>query len=189
MGAKGFWTRQYADNLVEAIGVAFGKASFIPLDFIEETIVCGDIRRDPDTGHVKNICFVHVIPDTLEESQRILKRHQVRSNVMSELYVPEVRSFKLYDFVELPDGSGTVSWLFTTRSYLGSALVHATGPVPFVKLMEVFCGGQGLHFGASGLKVGGVKLLTPTEEEFFKQAHAQYIPPSFRDSIKAIIPM
>jgi DNA polymerase/3'-5' exonuclease PolX len=143
------------------------------------------LRRDPKLEQIKYICFVGACKDGTNTED---VRGFVKANVI-KLYMNKVRNYKIYDYVELPDESGTVSWLVVQKSYLGAALVHATGTVDFIKMVEMFAESRKMEFGASGLKANGVKLVTPTEEDLFLLLGSRYISPSERATVRFIDPL
>lgn len=188
MAAKTFWTRHLAESLVTQLLPAFTKGQAFDLsEQISQTIVCGDMRRDPEVTSVKHLCIVAVLKGSDPVMDEL--REMVKANVRAIWPGSVIRNFKLYDYVELPDGSGNVSWLITPEDQAGAATLHATGPVTFCKMLEMFAESQGLTFGASGVKRGEEKLVTPNEQSVFEVIGAGFVPMDLRESIRYIEPV
>lgn len=188
MAAKTFWTRAQADDLANQIIQAFNvvPGGYDVTAFIERTIVCGDVRRDQMVTNVKHLCVVGVC----EASSNLADvRGFVKANVSAIYPGAAIRNFKLYDYVELPDGSGNVSWLVVPKSQVGAATLHATGPVSFIKMMEMFAESVGMIFGASGLKRGDEKFSTIDENEVFKTMGAHFVPLNERETVRYLDPL
>ena len=116
-------------------------------------------------------------------------RERVKANVQANFMGASIRNFKLYDYVALPDGTGNVSWLVVPAAQAGAATLHATGPVTFCKMIEMFAESQGLTFGASGVKRGDDKLVTPDEQSVFSAIGAGFVSLDLRESIRYIDPV
>ena len=86
------------------------------------------------------------------------------------------------------DGSGNVSWLVVPQEQAGAATLHATGPVSFIKMMEMFAESQGMIFGASGLKRGDEKLVSIDENEVFSVIGAHFVPLNERETVRYLEP-
>ena len=116
-------------------------------------------------------------------------RAYVKANVNGFFPGAPVRSFKIYDYVELPDESGNISWLVVEEPYAGAAFAHATGPVDFIKMLEVFAESKGFSFGASGLKAGKEKVPTPDEDTLFRVLRAKMVELHEREGANYIDPV
>lgn len=187
MAAKDFWTREQADHLASQITQAFSSVpnGYEVGTFIERIIVCGDVRRNPTATNVKHLCVVGVCKPSVNLAD---VRGFVKANVSAIYPGSSVRNFKLYDYVELPDGSGNVSWLVVPQEQAGAATLHATGPVSFIKMMEMFAESQGMIFGASGLKRGDDKLVSVDENEVFSVIGAHFVPLNERETVRYLEP-
>lgn len=192
MAAKTAWSREQADQLIGVLSGAFGQGLVYDVsEFIEQVVPCGDVRRDPNASSVKHLCIVGVVRDLPEDASPNLVdiRARVKANVQAVYPGASIRNFKLYDFVELPDGSGNVSWLVIPEAQAGAALLHATGPIQFSEMVDLFASSRGFRFGASGLKSGDQKLVSRTEEDVFRLMEAQFVPAEKRDDARSIDPI
>lgn len=186
MAATTMWSRAYANTLCTTLTRAFADGPMYNVSpDVEEVIVCGDLRRNVHAEQVTHICLVGIIKDSSITAD---VRARVNANVQAIYPGTQVRTYKLYSYVALPDGSGNVSWVVIPRENAGAALLHATGPVIFVKMLEMFAESVGMKFGASGLYLGDAKLLTPTEQAVFERLRARYIAPPARDEARYLEP-
>lgn len=189
MAAKTFWTREQAESLVTTLLPTFGEGSqYNVSEEVERTVVCGDIRRDPQVTAVKHLCIVAVVREGMEESIPTV-REKIKSNVQAIFMGSSIRNFKMYDYVEIPDGTGNVSWLVVPTAQAGAATLHATGPVTFCKMVEMFADSRGLVLGASGVKRGDEKLQTLDEQAVFSAIGAEFVPLDLRESVRYIDPV
>ena len=186
MAAKTFWTRAQADANANIIVSAFGSATYDVRPYIKNIVVCGDIRRNPGIQRVKHLCVVGVCVPGANIAEA---RGYVKANVNGFLPGAPVRNFKIYDYVELPDQSGNVSWLVVEEAYAGAAFAQATGPVDFIKMLELFAESQGFSFGASGLKAGKEKVPTPDEDTLFRMIGAKMVELHEREGANYIDPV
>jgi hypothetical protein len=188
MAAKDVWTREQADKHAAMVVAAFGDSTYQVTPFMDRTVVCGDLRRNPGIQRVKHLCVVGVCK---EDANLADVRGFVKANINGFLPGAPIRTYKIYDYVELPDGSGNVSWLVVAEDQAGAATAHATGPVGFIKMMEMFAESVGLVFGASGLKKGkkGEKLQTRDEDELFRRLGARMVSLHERETVRLLEPL
>jgi DNA polymerase/3'-5' exonuclease PolX len=177
MAAKTFWNRTYVDNIVSQLRSAMVNSYYDLTEAIEEIVVCGDIRRDPNAQQVRHLCLVVI---TRDDASIPDMREKIKSNVRHLLLGSDIRGFKAYDFVVLPDGSGNISWLLVPRHLSGAAMVHATGPIEYVKYLEAMAKSKGMVFSASGLKVNESKVPTLSEESLYEALGLMFVPPERR---------
>ncbi|KKN96653.1 hypothetical protein LCGC14_0162970 [marine sediment metagenome] len=175
MAAKTTWSRERAESLAARIMSCMAGTGVI------ETFPCGELYRLPEKAQVKQLCVVGVLSETADSGD---VRSQIKSRAEVEFTGCKIKKFKIYDYVEFEDGN--VSWLVIPPEQLGAAMLHANGPVPFVKMIEVFAGSKGLKFGASGLKREDVKLVTPCEKSLFEELGLDFVSPGERDDIRTL---
>lgn len=186
MGAKTFWSREQADAYVHSFHEALGgNVMYNNSADVAEVHVCGDLRRDPDAEQVTTLSFVAVVQEGVNVPN---VRHKCKSNVQAIFPGAYIRNFKKYDYIILPDDSGTISWLVVEKENLGAALIHATGPVSFIQMLELFAESVGAEFGASGVKREGAKIPALTEASLFKHLGAKFVKPEDRAEIRYIVP-
>lgn len=175
MAAKTTWSRERAEALAGRLAECMAGTGVV------QVFHCGELYRLPEAADVKQLCVVGTLSEAAD-SETV--RSQIKSRAEVEFIGCKVKKFKIYDYVELEDGN--VSWLVIPPEQLGAALVHANGPVPFVKMIEVFAESRGLKFGASGLKNGDDKQVTLTEEDVFVQLGIEFVPPGERNDVRTI---
>ena len=186
MAAKDYWTRAQADANADVIVRSFGSATYDVSPYIKRVVVCGDMRRNPEIQRVKHLCVVGVCVPGVNIAEA---RAYVKANVNGFFPGASVRTFKIYDYVELPDESGNISWLVVEEPYAGAAFAHATGPVGFIKMLELFAKSKGFSFGASGLKAGNDKVPTPDEDTLFQMLGAKMVELHEREGANYIDPI
>lgn len=176
MPAKEFWGDGYAKGIVCTLTSCM-------LDCIKEVIVCGDQRLSPSSTKVKYLSLVAICN---HDSDYKIVRAQVQANVQAMWKPQKVRQFRAMDFIDLPDGSGSVSWIVCGADTAGAAIVYATGDLMFNEMVTMYAKSKGMTFAQSSLKLGEVKLSTPTEESFFSELGIPFIPPEKRPGIQSI---
>lgn len=191
MAAKNFWSRERADAIIQEMLPAFGPGAHDVSQYVKRVVVCGDTRRQPGASAVKHLGFVVVIGGLNENIQFNIPdlRAKVKANVLGVYPGSPLRVFRAYDFVELPDDSGNVSWVVIPENLAGAATLHMTGPISFVKMVELFAEHAGFRFAASGLKKADVKYPTPDEETVFATIGAKYVPVEARETARMLEPL
>lgn len=175
MAAKTSWSRERAEHLAGCV------TGCMDVPGITGVYYCGELHRLPESTEVTQLCVVGVLTETADPEE---VRSAIKGHAWAEFPGCKIKRFKIYDYVELEDGS--VSWLVTPLEQLGAAMIHASGPIPFVKMLEIFAESRGLKFGASGLKQGDDKLQTPDEASFFKALGVEYVRPEDRHRVRTI---
>ncbi len=175
MAAKTTWSRERAEALAVRVTECMAGTGVV------KTFPCGELYRTPEKAQVKQLCVVGVLSESGDSEDA---RSQIKSRAEVEFIGCRIKKFKIYDYVELEDGN--VSWLVIPPEQLGAAMLHANGPIPFVKMIEVFAESRGLKFGASGLKSGDDKQVTLTEEDVFVQLGIDFVLPGERDDVRTI---
>lgn len=176
MAAKTFWTREQAEVIINTIKSCMCDNTYNDVcGVIDNVVVCGDIRLNPNATTVNCISLVGVCRKGIDYK---IPRDMVAYNVRSVYKGSVVRAYKAYDFTELPDGAGSVSWIVANHDSAGASIVYATGPQIFNDMIKLYAETKGLTYKSDGLKLTstGERLETPTEEDLFKLLGIEFIP-------------
>lgn len=180
MAAKTFWDREDAESLIDSLYPAFER------DDIESVVVCGCIRRNPAIAKVKHLSLIGVSRANANNTEI---DQDLRRKVITMFPRHNIKAYAGYNFIEFEDGN--VSWVVANAYAAGATLMHATGPIPFIKLIDEAAGARGMRFGVSGvadLSTSRV-MVTPTESEVFNLLKVQGVSLDRRDSVTTLTPL